>query len=202
MDIINSKNLPVFKETKSRYNIPFNNYAVLIFHPVTGEIKNLDKQISIVFKSLINSKLNYVVIHPNNDPGSNRILNCYKKNVSNKNFKFYPSMRFEHYITLLKNALFIIGNSSSGVREAPSIGMPSINIGSRQNNRSSAKSIINVDYYGKKIENAINHIKNDKKQTKFYKNFGKGNSDKKILKILKKESFWNTNHIKQFNDLY
>ena len=202
MDIIHSNSLPSFRDTKSRYNIPFSDYAIFIFHPVTDEIKNLDKQINSIFKSLIESKINYIVIHPNNDPGSIKILNCYKKNSKNTHFKFYPSMRFEHYITILKNSLFIIGNSSSGVREAPSLGIPSINIGNRQNNRSNAKSIVNADTNSIKIQKIIKNLIKNKKNNKRYRNFGTGNSSNKIMKIFKNNSFWKTNHLKQFNDLY
>ena len=202
MDIINSNSLPSFEDSKARYNIPFQDYGILIFHPVTNEVNNLDKQINIILKSLISSKVNYIIIHPNNDPGSIKILNCYKKNIKNKKLKFYPSMRFEHYITILKNSLFIIGNSSSGVREAPSLGVPSINIGTRQNNRSSAKSIININCNSKIIQATIKKITTSIEIKKRYKNFGTGNSSKKIMEIIKKKSFWKTNHLKQFNDLY
>ena len=60
-----------------------------------------------------------IVIFPNNDPGSKIIVNNYKKYFRNKNFKFLLNARFESFITLLKGAIFIIGNSSSAIYEAP-----------------------------------------------------------------------------------
>ena len=81
-------------------------------------------------------KINFVVINPNNDFGSTFIFEQYKKLKKLKNFKIIQSMRFEYYLTLLKNCRFIVGNSSSGIIEAPYFGVPSINLGNRQKNRS------------------------------------------------------------------
>ena len=60
-------------------------------------------------------------------------------------------MRFEYYLTLLKNCRFILGNSSSGIIEAPYFGVPSINLGNRQKNRSFTDCIKNVDFNNDKI---------------------------------------------------
>ena len=73
------------------------------------------------------------------DPGSNLIFGVYSQFKKNKNFKFIDSMRFEYFLTLLKNSSMILGNSSSGVREAPFHGIPTINIGTRQSNRVNTK---------------------------------------------------------------
>ena len=80
-------------------------------------------------------------------------------------------MRFEFFLTLLKNAHFIIGNSSSGVKEAPYYGVPTINLGSRQSNRSKLKSIKNSEFNKLEILKLINRYKKKKNQTKnFYGN--------------------------------
>ena len=84
-----------------------------------------------------------MLIYPNNDYGSEVILNEIKKIKDNKNIKQIRSMRFEYYLTLLKNARFIIGNSSSGVRESQNYGVPCINLGKRQFKRSNTKNIHN-----------------------------------------------------------
>ena len=77
----------------------------------------------------------YIIIFPNNDLGSSEILKGYEKLKNNSRFKIFPSLRFEYFLTLLKNAQFIIGNSSAGIREAPYYNVPIINIGTRQKNR-------------------------------------------------------------------
>ena len=74
------------------------------------------------------------MISPNNDPGVN-IINGTIDRLSKKQFRVLPSMRFEFFSILMKNSGAIIGNSSTGVREAPFLGIPSLNIGSRQNEK-------------------------------------------------------------------
>jgi len=199
IDIFKSKTLPSLIDTKKKYSINFNKYSILIYHAVTDEIKDIDKHINIILESLAKSKNNYVVIYPNNDPGSEYILNAYKKFEIFDNFKFFPSMRFENYVTLLKNAEFIIGNSSSGVREAPAMGVKSINLGNRQFDRSKAKSIINSMISKKSISLSINKLKNIKVGKSYL--FGSGNAAKKFQNILLRDSFWKRFKTKKFIDI-
>ena len=80
---------------------------------------------------------------PNNDDHSLVILRMMKKYLKNKkNIKIFSSMRFEHYLTLLENCEFIIGNSSSAIMEAPYFNIPSINLGDRQLNRFGLNKIL------------------------------------------------------------
>ena len=131
---------------------------------------------------------------------SQLIINEYKKIKDNKRFKIFPSLRFEYFLTLLKNATFIIGNSSAGIREAPYYGIPIINIGTRQNNRSVHSDIINVSYETKAITEALWTI-NLHKITAYNNDFGQGNSADLFLESLKNETFWQINHQKQFRDI-
>ena len=94
-------------------------------------------------------------------------------------------MQFEYFLAILKNAEFIIGNSSSGVREAPVYGVKTINLGNRQNNRNKSKLITNLDFNESKILSAIKNFKKDKNKSFFI--FGSGGSAKKFIKIIKKK---------------
>jgi UDP-N-acetylglucosamine 2-epimerase (hydrolysing) len=78
--------------------------------------------------------------------GSHYIIGAYQKLKDNARFRIFPSLRFEYFLTLLKHAQFIIGNSSAGIREAPYYGIPIINIGTRQQNRAVHADILNVGY--------------------------------------------------------
>jgi len=194
-----SKELPTLHDTKLRYDINFKSYALAIFHPVTTDIKNLKKNILNFIKALKLSNEKYVLIFPNNDLGSELIIRQYKK-IKNKKIKIFPSLRFESYLTLLKNSKFIIGNSSSGIMEAPYFGTPTINIGDRQNNRAKLKSIFNCDYDFNVILRIIDKCKNKKKyKTQFY--FGSGKSNQKIMNILKSKSIWKIKNQKQFKEI-
>jgi UDP-N-acetylglucosamine 2-epimerase (hydrolysing) len=198
IDVMKSNLLPSIKKTRRHYKIEFDNYAILLFHSVTTVVKDLTKQTSILVDALIQSKKNYIVIYPNNDHGTDKIFAEYQKLKKNKHFCLIPSMRFEYFLTILKNSEFIIGNSSAGIKEAPYFGVPTINIGSRQHNRSKGHTITNVDYNLEKIISTINNIKNVKrKKTKI---FGYGGSDKKFYKILKKKDIWLKNTQKYFKD--
>lgn len=129
-------------EVKNRYEIPFDEYGVLMFHPVTSERETLAHQAKNLCAALIKSKRNFVVISPNNDPGSQEIFIELDK-LPKSRFRLIPSMRFQYFSELLKNSAIIVGNSSVGVREAPFIGISSLNIGSRQQNRAVNESIVN-----------------------------------------------------------
>jgi UDP-N-acetylglucosamine 2-epimerase (hydrolysing) len=110
------------------------------------------------------------------------------------------SLRLEYFLVLLKNAKFIIGNSSAGVREAPYYRVPSINIGSRQNKRVENSDIINSNFSEDEILSSIK--KALRKKIKHVKNhFGKGDSDKKFLKILNGKIIWQISKQKLFQDI-
>ena len=108
-------------------------------------------------------------------------------------------MRFESFLTLLKNADFIIGNSSAGIREAPYYNVPSINLGSRQKNRYQNNLIKNTSFNKKLILKEINKLGSIKKN-KVKKSFGTGQSAKKFEKIILNKNFWKTEIQKGFVD--
>jgi UDP-N-acetylglucosamine 2-epimerase (hydrolysing) len=199
VDLILSKKLPLLSVAKKRYNINFSSFAIAIFHPITTDVNNIKLYVRNFISALKASKDNIVLIYPNNDLGSDIIIKEYKK-INNKNILIFPSLRFEYYLTLLKNCKYIIGNSSSGIMEAPYYGVPTINIGNRQNNRANIKSIINCDYKCNKILKCIKKIAINKKIKKIFF-FGIGNSKKKILKILNSKKIWKLDNQKQFNDI-
>ncbi|MFT5752609.1 MAG: UDP-N-acetylglucosamine 2-epimerase (hydrolyzing), partial [Dokdonia sp.] len=144
---------------------------------------------------------NYVVIYPNNDLGSEAVFKAYERLKENKRFRIFPSIRFEYFLTLLKNAKFMIGNSSAGVREAPYYHVPTVNIGSRQKNRVSHEEIVHCSYDTNDIITAINTAKSLKmKQSD--ERFGKGNSAQLFLEILREASLWELSNQKQFRDQF
>jgi UDP-N-acetylglucosamine 2-epimerase (hydrolysing) len=149
--------------------------------------------------ALLEDTHNYLVVYPNNDLGSRLVLNAYEQLRGNPRFRIIPSLRFEYFLTLLKNAQFIIGNSSAGIREAPYYGVPIINIGTRQQNRAVNAAIINVDYNKESIVKALRSIKTNKIKH-VNPDFGIGNSAHLFLDSLKKSDIWNLNHQKQFRD--
>ena len=178
-------------DVKERYGIKFKKYNILIYHPVTGENKKkILTDLNCLYKVILNSKNeNFIIIYPNNDPGNNTIVKQYEKRFSRlKNTKLFRSIRFEYYLRLLKEANLILGNSSSGVREASFYGTPTINLGNRQQYRSDNKNIANIDFNLNKIISKIDKLKN--KRFIPLKLYGEGNTASKILKIVQKKEFF------------
>tara|TARA_B100000989_G_scaffold298627_1_gene288820 strand:- start:1917 stop:3077 length:1161 start_codon:yes stop_codon:yes gene_type:complete len=171
-----------------KFKIKKNKFILLSFHPVTTETLNYSNLEKILIY-LAKLNINVVVLWPNSDAGSDQISKCYRSYREKKmleNFSFYKNLSFESYIYLMSKCLFLIGNSSSGVREGSFIGCKVINIGSRQNNRDIGDNLIHVKepITKNKISNACNKIlKKRSIKKKFI--YGKGNASKIIVnKIL------------------
>ena len=199
IDVMFSNTLPTLDVVKTYYDISFSNYAVAMFHPVTTEHESMEIYAQQFVDALLESDKNYVVIYPNNDLGSQAILNAYTRLENNPKFRIFPSLRFEYFLRLLKQAQFIIGNSSAGVREAPYYGIPTINIGTRQDNRAVLHSIINTNYSTKAILKAI--LQDKPIPAKVDGVFGNGNSAEAFIDSLKLDALWKVNHQKQFRAL-
>ena len=200
IDVMFSDKLPSIEEAKNYYEIPFEQYSIAMFHPVTTEVESMRFHAENFVDSLLESGLNYIVIYPNNDLGSNYILESYQKLRNNPQFKIFPSIRFEYFLVLLKHAYFIIGNSSAGIREAPAYGIPSIDIGTRQKNRAKLSSIIYSDYDKESILKAVEKSLKLKNSFQKEKMFGEGKSDKHFIELLSSEEFWNIDKQKYFQD--
>lgn len=201
MDVMISDKLPTLSDVKSRYEIDFEKFGIVLFHPVTTAIETLQDEVKVFIRSLKKSGQQYVVIYPNNDLGSHLILSAYDELKGDQDFVVIPSMRFEYFLTLLKYSHFIIGNSSAGVREAPFYQVPSINIGSRQHNRAQSKSILNVAMNEDEIIQAITRINLGDITIESIDEFGDGRSAEKFIEVITQESFWQTPVQKVFNDL-
>jgi UDP-N-acetylglucosamine 2-epimerase (hydrolysing) len=199
LDIMKSASLPSLEEVKSYYEIPFQDYGIVMYHPVTTEVDKLKGDIASVREALEKSGQQYVVIYPNNDHGSSIIIDELISLENNPNFRVFPSIRFESFLTLLKYSQCIVGNSSAGVREAPFYGLPSINVGSRQNGRAAAKSIFNVPAETDEIYRAINLANTSRFEPE--KEFGGGDSDELFIKALVSEELWQTSKQKLFVDI-
>jgi UDP-N-acetylglucosamine 2-epimerase (hydrolysing) len=199
IDAMLSDKLPTIAQVKERYEIPFDSFAVSLFHPVTTEIENMETYARNYVDALLQTDENYIVIYPNNDLGFELILNELERLNDCKNVRIFPSIRFEYFIVLLKYATFLIGNSSAGIREAPYYGVPTINIGTRQNNRTKNEQIIHSGYQTSEILEAIQTSKSIKLEP--IELFGDGKSNVMFYDIIQRPEFWKIEKQKQFNEL-
>ena len=202
LDLMTSNTLPSLGDVKKYYDISFMEYSIAILHPVTTESINSKINAKIFVDALIQSNDSYVVIYPNNDFGSNDILNEYERLKDNDRFKIFPSLRFEYFLVLLKHSSYIVGNSSAGIREAPFYNVPTVDIGSRQSNRSKGYTIFHASDDLNSITESISSAKNfeviNKNQDSI---FGKGNSDEIFLNLLNGEDIWSSDCQKLFQDI-
>lgn len=196
MDAMVSDSLPTLEDVKKYYQIPFDEFAISMFHPVTTEVNDMDRYAENYIEALEKSNLKYIVIYPNNDKGSDFILHKIRRLVNNPNFRVFPSVRFESFLVMMKYALFVVGNSSAGIREAPYYGIPTVNVGTRQNGRTDNPDIIHTTYEVENIVNGLRLATNKEVLPRIL--FGEGNSNSKFLEILQSEKFWNISKQKIF----
>ncbi|MGE3539051.1 MAG: UDP-N-acetylglucosamine 2-epimerase [Candidatus Tectimicrobiota bacterium] len=198
VDVMLSDTLPELSEVKRNYEIDFAEYAIFIYHPVTTELHLLQLQVEEILEALETSALHFVVIYPNNDAGSEIILEAFRKLHDHPRFRIIPSMRFESFLTLLKHAIAIVGNSSAGIREAPVYGVPTVNIGTRQMNRFQYPSILNIPENKELILDAFSSLPTPVIPSM---HFGSGESARLFMVHLRNAEFWCTSRQKFFQDL-
>lgn len=201
IDIMYSRELPSLEAAKKKYSIDFDEYSILIYHPVTTSLENLASEIDHICDSVLESKLNYIVIYPNNDQGSNIIIQALENLSRSPQIRLFPSIKFEYFLTFLKHCQFIIGNSSSGIREAGIYGIPAIDIGERQKDRYSSndKHVIHIEHDISNITRSIQYALTYEPPKS--ESFGTGKSAENFIKILDNDRIWETRIQKYFIDV-
>lgn len=202
IDVMLSEQLPSFEEVKNWYKLRFDNYAIVLYHPVTTEVGELATKVNALMEALEESGRKYVLIYPNNDTGTEVIISRYEQVRATERYEVFKTLKFEYFLTLLKNADFIIGNSSAGVREACVYGVPAIDIGSRQNGRYDTSILRNVRHSGESKEEIIEAIKEitQDKYREASSVFGNGNSAEMFMETIREKTLWEREIQKSFID--
>ena len=131
------------------------NYAVLIYHPVLHEEQTAASEARTILQALSKFDLHTFISSPNTDAGARQVLQVYEEYEKSEAFTFYQNAPRNIFINLLRHAKFLIGNSSLGLLEAPSIPLPAINVGSRQKGRLAERNVIFVSANAEEINDAI-----------------------------------------------
>ena len=133
-----------------------NNLALVTYHPVTKAKHGNENNIYPLIEAIKeNQQLDYIVTYPNADGGGKEIIKQWESIAHLDNVRIVPSLGFDRYLSLMELVDCVIGNSSSGIIEAPSFNATTVNIGSRQSGRPKASSIIDVDMSKVRISEAI-----------------------------------------------
>lgn len=164
-----------------------NGFILAVMHPVTEELDKAGKQAEIFIKVLNEFSLPKIVILPNNDAGSSYVKEAIN-NFRRGEYYTYANLKREIYLGLLKNCNCIVGNSSSGLLEAPTFKIPAVNIGRRQNMRFRGINVIDVNFKEEEIKLAIKKALSKEFKEFLNKNclnpYGDGHSSERILDLL------------------
>lgn len=165
---------------------PSMPYILVSQHPDTIKYLDASNQLNQTLQAVIELNIQVVWLWPNIDAGSDSISKLLRefreKNKSSK-IHFYRNFSAEDYISVLKNSLCIVGNSSSGIREASFMGVPSVNIGERQLGRERTPNVVDVNYDKEEIKKAIIFQANNGNYKKDF-TYGDGKSGPRMANIL------------------
>ncbi len=199
VDAMTRPDRPTLDDALRHYEIPFRDYGIVAFHPVTTEPEALRAHASAVFGAAEGSGENLVIVYPNSDAGGEGILEALAPLRGHPRARVFPSIRFEYMIALLEHARFVLGNSSMGIREAPFFGTPTIDVGSRQQGRSDNPHILHVAGARDAILDAIRTVAG--KRVPRARDFGDGHADTRFRALLKSGAPWRLPVQKRFVDI-
>lgn len=176
-------------------------FLMVMFHPVTTE-QNNRRYTELTLKVIDDFNMPTVWFWPNNDAGTNEIakaIRVYREHgkLKNNNIHFVTDILPEDFIALLRRASVLVGNSSTGIKECSYLGVPVVNIGTRQQNRLRGPNVIDVGYNPQIMKKAI-HRQLDKGRYPSSDIYYKPNTSKKIVETLSTVRLFTQ---KKFNDI-
>ncbi len=161
-------------------------YLVVMQHPVTTEYEASRAQIMQTLEAVKDTNMPALWFWPNVDAGADGIskgIRAYREKNFIPNIHFFKNMSPEDFLELLHNSKCLIGNSSVGIRECSFLGVPVVNIGSRQEGRDRGDNVVDVAPQKDEILGAINHWLSGKKPSHSFV-YGGGDAGKKMADIL------------------
>ncbi|PIY19779.1 UDP-N-acetylglucosamine 2-epimerase (hydrolyzing) [Candidatus Desantisbacteria bacterium CG_4_10_14_3_um_filter_40_18] len=184
--ILNEPLIPI-EDLRGQFELN-GNFILLVQHPVVTEIDAIEKQIRATMEAVMSMGIQTIVLYPNADSGSQAIIRVINEFDNPPMIQIVKSLPHKIYLSLMKYARVLVGNSSSGIIEAPSFHLPVVNIGTRQQGRQRAINVIDVNCNREKIVEAIRFALCDrefKAKVKSCKNpYGDGMASKRIVDVL------------------
>lgn len=163
-----------------------NGYVVVLQHPVTTEYQNARLQIEETLQAVKDLKIPAFWFSPNADAGTDAVaasIRYFRENYDMSHVHFFDNMVPDDFLRLVYNSKCLIGNSSMGIRECSFMGVPVVNIGTRQLGRERGCNIIDVESNKTAIMNAVYYwLSNDKPEQSFV--YGNGEAGKRMAEVL------------------
>lgn len=184
--------VPLMTESQIRreIDIPYDcKYVLVTLHPETVDGISSEKMANMLCECMKkNSDIYFVITSSNSDAGGDEINRIFMEFAKkHDNVQYVVSLGMIRYLSALQYAMFVLGNSSSGIVEAPILGVPTVNVGERQKGRIMTKTILQVPFEVSEILSAMNLARYlEHTPSKIY---GDGTTSKQIIKILKKYLF-------------
>ncbi len=188
--ILREKLVPPAK-IASKYKLDLSRPVLLtVQHSITTEVKSAPNQMRETMEAVKELGFQAIIIYPNADAGAREMIKIIEKYRKYPFIQIYKNVSHKDYLGLMEIASVLVGNSSSGIIEAPSFHLPVVNIGQRQEGRERTDNVIDVDYNKNQIKKAIKKALYDKKfgqKVKKCKNpYGEGKTGPRVADILSK----------------
>jgi UDP-hydrolysing UDP-N-acetyl-D-glucosamine 2-epimerase len=135
-------------------------FLIVSQHPVTTEYGDGERQITETLKAVQRLDLPAIVLWPNADAGSEHIargIRKFREHEDDSKLHFFKNLATADYVKLMARTACLVGNSSSAIREGSFIGTPAVNVGPRQEGRQRGSNVVDVDYDGEEIADAVRH---------------------------------------------
>lgn len=164
-------------------------FILLIKHPLSSEIEKAEEQMRITLEVVAELGIKTIITYPNSDIGSFDMINVIEEFVDKYAFiKAFKTLSRDIFVNLQRKAALLLGNSSSGILEAPFLKLPVINVGNRQKQRQHSENIIFVPHNKELIRSAIDKVLNDEDFKDICKDcsnpYGDGYAGERIAKII------------------
>ena len=191
LDIILNETLLPAEALSEKLGLDLSRPLILLVqHPVTTQANEAAEQMRETLEAIVEIGNPTVLLYPNSDTGGRRMIEVIKEYEKQTFIKTFKSLPRREYLSMMKAAGVMVGNSSSGIIEAPSFGLPVVNIGIRQEGRERGHNIIDVNHNKPEIIKAVEKAITDKEflteVKKCQSPYGDGKAAPRITEILNK----------------
>jgi UDP-N-acetylglucosamine 2-epimerase (non-hydrolysing)/GDP/UDP-N,N'-diacetylbacillosamine 2-epimerase (hydrolysing) len=189
LDVISSTKLAARAELEQSLGFPLQQtFILMVQHSVSTQAEEAEFQAEQTIQALKDFRVQTIVLYPNSDAGGRAIIKVIRKYGSEPWLHSFPSLDHATYLSLLEKAALLVGNSSSGIIEAPSFHLPVVNIGIRQQGRERSTNVLDVEHDKSAISKALRYALTDEqfKRTagSCVNPYGDGRAARRIAEVL------------------